>query len=99
MPYIVYEIIELIGFLLRVLGFLVIGFGIGRFILDAYKQAVWQVQIALVLGFFGLLAAITNFTSAGSTGAFALGAGVSFFISGKTKQDEENEEEVQEKKK
>lgn len=95
MPYIVLEILELIGFLLRVLGFLVIGFGIGRFTLGAYKQAVWQVQIALVLGFFGLFAAVTNFTSAGSAGAFALGTGVSFFMSAKPRQDEE---EVQKKK-
>ncbi len=99
MPYIVSEIIELLGFLLRVLGFLVIGFGIGRFILDAYKQAVWQVQIALVLGFFGLLAAITNFTSAGSAGAFVLSAGVSFFMPAKPGQYVEGEEEAQKKKK
>ena len=99
MPYIVNEIFELLGFFLRALGFLAIGFGIGRFTLDAYKKAVWQVQIALVLGFFGLLIAITNFASAGSTGAFAIGAGVAFFISGRPKQDEEDEEKEDGKKK
>lgn len=99
MPYIVNEIFGLLGFLLRALGFLVIGFGIGRFFLDAYKKAAWQLQIALALGFFGLLIGITAFASAGSTGTLALGAGISFFLSDKPKQDEEDENEVVKKKK
>jgi len=99
MPYIVNEIFGLLGFFLRALGFLAIGFGLGRFTIDAYKNAVWQVQIALVLGFFGLLIAITNFASAGSTGAFAIGAGIAFFIAGRPKQDEEDADKDEDKKK
>jgi len=95
MPYIVTEILSLLGFLLRALGFLVIGFALGRFFLDAYKKAVWQVQIALVLGIFALLIAITNLATAGSAGAFALGAGISFIISDKPKKVEEEVKENQ----
>lgn len=97
MPNIVNEIFSLLGFLLRALGFLVIGYGLGRFTLDAYKKANWQLQIALALGFFGLLIGITDFASAGSAGAFALGAGAAFVMPGMPKKDDDNEEEDKKK--
>ena len=71
------EILGILGSLVRVLGFLLVGYGIARFTLDSYQKAVWQVQIALVVGFFGVLIALTDFASPGATGAFALGAGFS----------------------
>ena len=97
MPNIVNEIFSLLGFLLRALGFLVIGYGLGRFTLDAYKKANWQLQIALALGFFGLLIGITDFASAGSAGAFALGAGAAFVMPGMPKKDDDSEEEDKKK--
>jgi hypothetical protein len=84
-------IFEILGFLLRALGFLVLGFGIGRFTLEAYQKAVWQLQAALALGFFGLLIGLTDFASPGSVGMFALGAGAAFFISGKGKKEDKEE--------
>jgi len=80
MPSIVPEIFGFLGFLLRALGFLVVGLAVGRLVFDNYKQSVWQVQVALSLGFFGLLIGLTDFASAGSAGAFALGAGAAFFM-------------------
>ena len=91
------EILGIIGFLFRFAGFLVVGFGIGRFVLDNYKTGEWQVKISLALGFFALLAALTNFSSAGSSGAFALGAGVALLMAGRKKP--EDEEVVEDKKK
>ena len=91
MPPLVFDIFGLLGFLISALGFLLFGFGVGKFTFDAYKQAVWQVQIALILGFFGLLVGIANFTSPGSTGMFVLGVSISMLMSGKEKK--ENEEE------
>jgi membrane protein DedA with SNARE-associated domain len=79
MPVLVNDIFSLLGFLLRAFGFLAIGYGLGRFFQSAYQKAEWQLQIALVLGFFGLLIGLTNFASPGSAGAFALGAGIAFF--------------------
>ncbi|HUI88318.1 MAG TPA: hypothetical protein VLX61_06290 [Anaerolineales bacterium] len=76
MPYIV-----LLGFLLRAVGFLVAGFASGHFAFDNFKNSEWQVKIALALGFFGLLVGLTDFASAGSAGAFALGAGAAYFMS------------------
>ena len=83
-------IFALLGFLLRALGFLLFGFGGGRFMVDAFQKASWQLQIALALGFFGLLIGLTDFSSPGSAGAFALGAGIAFLMSGmpKKKDDE-----------
>jgi uncharacterized membrane protein len=91
MPPIVSEIFSFLGFLLRALGFLLFGFGAGRFMLDAYPKATWQVQAALVLGFFGLLIGLTDFSSAGSAGAFALGAGAALLMAGMPKKKDDTE--------
>ena len=93
MPPLVSQIFGLLGFLVSALGFLVFGFGAGRFMIDAYKKAVWQLQIALALGFFGLLIGLADFTSPGSTGMFALGAGVAFVMAGMPRKDDEEEQE------
>lgn len=81
MPRILYDLSGFAGTLLRAVGFLVAGLALGRFMLDNFKTVVWQVQIALALGFFGLLIGLTDFASAGSAGAFALGAGGAYFMS------------------
>lgn len=81
MPPVVNDIFSFLGFLLRALGFFAFGLGAGRFVLDNYKKGEWPLQAALVLGFFGLLIALTDFASPGSAGAFALGAGAAYFMS------------------
>jgi len=86
------EILGILGFLVRFLGFLVIGFGIGRFFLDSYKAGEWQVKVALVLGYFALLAGLTHFSSPGSSGAFALGGGIALLMAGMKKTEGEEEE-------
>ena len=86
------EVLSIIGYVIRALGFIVLGFGIGRFTMDAYKKAVWQVQIALAVGFFSLLVGLTNYSSAGSMGMFALGAGIAILLSGMAKKEEETED-------
>jgi hypothetical protein len=93
MPSLILDIADLLGYLLRAIGFLVIGLALGRFLLEAYKKGTWPVQIALALGFFGLLIALTDFASAGSAGAFALGAGISMLNSNSLKQLEQKADE------
>ena len=73
MPPIVSEIFSFLGFLLRAFGFLLVGFGGGRFVLGAFQKANWQLQAALALGLFALLAALTKFSTPGSAGAFEIG--------------------------
>jgi hypothetical protein len=91
MPPIVSELLSIVGFLLRVLGFLLFGFAIGRFVLDQFKKAGWQVQVALVVGFFGLAAAFTNYATPGASGAFALGGAVAFMMANMPKKNEDEE--------
>ncbi|MCX6056860.1 MAG: hypothetical protein NTW69_01750 [Chloroflexi bacterium] len=85
------DVLSILGYLIRALGFIVLGFGVGRFTMDAYKKAVWQVQIALALGFFGLLVGLTNYASAGSMGMFALSSGVAMILSNMLKKEETEE--------
>ncbi len=80
MPPLLLQLSSFVGTLLRFLGFLVAGLALGRFMLDEFKNAAWQVQIALVLGIFGLLIGLTTFSSAGSAGGFALGLGGAYFM-------------------
>ena len=82
------DVFSLLGLLLSALGFLVLGFGLGRFFQDAYQKAAWQLQIALALGFFGLLIGLADFASPGTAGAFALGAGIAFFMAKKDTAEE-----------
>jgi len=86
------EILGVLGLLVRAIGFLVFGFGVTRFTLDAYNKANWQLQIALALGFFGLLIGLTDFASAGSVGMYALGAGAALFMGKKKTEGEETKE-------
>ena len=85
------DVLSILGYLIRALGFIVLGFGVGRFTMDAYKKAVWEVQIALALGFFGLLVGLTNYASAGSMGMFALSSGVAMILSNMPKKEETEE--------
>jgi len=83
-------IIGILGNLVRAIGFLIFGFGITRFTLEAYNKANWQLQIALALGFFGLLIGLTAFASAGSSGMYALGAGAALVSNMLTQKDKED---------
>jgi len=85
-------ILGILGNLVRAIGFLVFGFGIARFTLDAYNKANWQLQIALALGFFGLLIGLTNFATPGSSGMYALGAGVALIMNMMPKKTGDEEE-------
>ena len=92
MPSVLSEVLGLFGFIIRLIGFLVFGFAVGRFVLDNYKTAEWQVKIALSLGFFGLAIALTDFASPGSSGAFALGAGAAFLMTSMPKKENQEEQ-------
>jgi hypothetical protein len=86
------DVLGFLGLLVRFIGFLVFGFAVGKFVMDNYKGAEWQVRIALALGFFALAAALTHFASPGSAGAFALGGGVAFLMAGMPKRNEDEGE-------
>lgn len=93
------QVLSTLGFVIRAIGFLLLGFGVARFMLDAYYKAVWQVQVALAAGFFLLLIGLTHYSSAGSMGTFAIGAGAALMTQFMGKKEELQEEHVKESKK
>lgn len=94
------EVLATLGFVIRAIGFLLLGLGVTRFMLDAYYKAVWQVQITLAAGFFLLLIGLTHYSSPASMGTFAIGAGAALLMQFMKKKEEPKEEEhAKEKKK
>jgi membrane protein DedA with SNARE-associated domain len=91
MPSLVYDLFDFLGYLLRVIGFLVVGLAFGRIVLESMQGEAWQVRVALLLGLFGLLIALTVFATAGAAGAFALGAGAAYFWTNPPRHHSENE--------
>lgn len=86
------EVLSVIGFVVRAIGFLVLGLGVVRFTMDAYYKAVWQVQVALAAGFFLLLIGLTHYSSPASMGMFAIGAGAALMMKFMGKKEEAEEE-------
>jgi len=93
------QVLATIGYVIRALGFIVLGFGVARFTLDAYYKAVWQVQTVLAAGFFILLIGLTNYASPASMGMFAFGAGAALLMQFMGKKEEIEEEHIKEIKK
>lgn len=83
------QVLNILGFVIRAIGFIVLGFGVARFVLDAYYKAAWQVQAALAVGFFLLLVGLTRFSSPASMGMFALGSGAALVMQFMGKKEEE----------
>lgn len=93
MPTIVTDIIVLLGQLVRLLGLVVLGLGIGWIVLDLFKKIeAWQGQVAIFLGLAGLIIGLAVFTGAGAMGAFAIGVGVAIFMWGMPKKEKTEEE-------
>jgi hypothetical protein len=90
MPTLVYDIINLIGALLRFLGLAAFGLGFGWLALDLLKKTpLWQVQITVFLGLAGLVIALAVFTGWAALGAVAAGIGVAIMIWGFPKKGKE----------
>jgi hypothetical protein len=94
MPTIVFDIINLIAALLRLLGVAALGIGIGYLVVDLFHKAQeWLMQAVLFLGLAGLVIAMAVFLAPGALGAFGLGFGAAIFLWGMPKKKKEEEEE------
>ena len=97
MPPIVFDIFSTFGFLIRAFGMLVFGFAFSLLTVEFFKkgQQVWMLQIAIFLGFVGLVIALSTFTSPASLGAFGfgVGAGLLYFLMFKKEKGEEQTDE------
>ena len=92
MPTLVYDIINLLASLLRLIGMAVLGLGISWLALDLIKKLkIWQGQVAIFLCLAGLVIAMTVFTGWGALGAFCIGIGVAIFLWGMPKKHKEGE--------
>lgn len=91
------QVLNVLGFVIRAIGFLLLGFGVARFTLDAYYKAAWQVQVALAAGFFLMLVGLTKYSSPASMGMFALGAGAALLMRFMGKKEEEEGKEAKKK--
>ncbi len=80
-----YEILDLLGALLRGLGSLVFGVGIGWLVLKIIKEAgkTWQLVAATLLGLLGTFLVLAGWGPSSTTvGAFGLGVGAAILIWG-----------------
>lgn len=80
-----YEILDLLGALLRGLGSLVFGVGIGWLVLKIVKEAgkTWQLVAATLLGLLGTFLVLAGWGPSSTTvGAFGLGVGAAILIWG-----------------
>lgn len=83
MPPVIFEIITILGTLLRFLGLAVFGLGFGYLALDLLrKTSLWQVQVAVFLGIAGLVIAFAAFSGYAALGALAAGIGVAVLLWG-----------------
>ena len=77
MPTIVYDIINLLASILRLIGMAFLGVGIGWLSLDLLRKAqVWQLQAIVFVALVGLVIALVDFLAWGALGAFGIGLGV-----------------------
>ena len=88
-----YDILDMAGAFLRLIGLLVFGLGLGWFALDAYRKENWQLQVAVFLGFVFAAGGLAKFLSPGALGMFTLGAGSAMLTWGMSKGKKKDDEE------
>ncbi len=80
MPSVLTDLLGLFGHLVQAIGFLAAGFALSRLVFEHFRLGDWRLQIAYVLGLFGLFIAVMAFSSPGPAGAFAIGIAVAYFM-------------------
>ncbi|HEY71380.1 MAG TPA: hypothetical protein G4O08_12440 [Anaerolineae bacterium] len=81
----IYEILDLLGYIVRALGSLVFGLGVGWLVLKVIKGAEksWPLALASILGLLGAFLVLAGWGPSSTTlGAFGLGAGAGILIWG-----------------
>jgi hypothetical protein len=88
-------VVDLLGALLRMIGMALLGLGASWLTLEFFRKAQqeWQLQIALFLGFVGLLIAMAIYLAPAALGGFGIGVGVAMFLWGMPKKQPEVKEE------
>ncbi len=79
------QVLELLGYLLRIVGLIVFGLGVGWLAARIFRGegAGWQLQVAVFLGLLGTFALVGHWIAGGgAVGGFGLGAGAGLLIWG-----------------
>ena len=93
-PQVIYEIINMIASLIRLLGMGVFGVAIGWLAVDLLRKAqIWLLQAVVFLGLAGLAIAMAVFLAGGALGAFGIGFAVAIFVWGMPKKIKNEDEE------
>jgi hypothetical protein len=90
-----YDVLEIVGYILRGLGAIVFGLGAGWLVMDVMKAEhhTWQLAIAAILGLLGTFALLGHWVAGGATiGGFGLGAGAAILIWGMAASRKPSEE-------
>lgn len=92
------DVFDIIGYVLRFLGALVFGLGMGWLTIRLVKQEMvaWQLTVAMYLGLLATFALLGHWVGGGATlGAFGIGVGAGLLVWGmfrpKPKDTEEHE--------
>jgi len=93
MPTIVFDVLEILGAFFRFLGLVVFGLGTGWLTLHGFRKEVWQLQIAVFLGFIGVAIAMATFQTAGALAGYALGAGIAILVWGIPRPKKEDDKD------
>ena len=79
----VYELMEILGLILRPFGALAFGLGAGWLMIQAVKMKVWQIAVAAALGVCAVFVLIAYWLeSPGTLGGFGLGVGMAVVLWG-----------------
>ncbi|MGD8813948.1 MAG: hypothetical protein PVI78_05670 [Anaerolineales bacterium] len=82
---VVYEILDLVAYLIRALGSLAFGFGMGWLVLKIIKgvEKHWPLALASLLGLLGAFVVLAGWgPSSATVGSFGLGAGAAIIVWG-----------------
>jgi hypothetical protein len=86
-PSVIYEIFNIFGSGLRIIGMAALGVGFGWLALDLlHKAEGWPMQAVAFLGLAGLTIAMVVFLGWGALGAFGIGLAAAIFVWGMPKK-------------
>jgi hypothetical protein len=92
-PSVIYEILNIFGSGLRLIGMAAVGAGFGWLALDLLRKAEnWPMQAVIYLGLTGLTIAMVVFLGWGALGTFGIGLAAAIFIWGLPKKAKVEEE-------
>ena len=79
----IYELMEILGLILRPFGALAFGLGAGWLAIQAVKGKAWQFAVAAALGVFAVFVLLAYWLeSPGTLGGFGLGVGMAVVLWG-----------------